>query len=74
MNQIAPTTNQSVQTNIQTVINPLTTAKRATSAKRLVNTKDMAYQDWLEVRKQGIGSSDASTACGLNPYMSMLEL
>jgi predicted phage-related endonuclease len=25
-------------------------------------------------RKQGIGSSDAATACGLNPYMSMLEL
>ncbi len=34
----------------------------------------MDYQDWLEVRKQGIGSSDAATACGLNPYMSMLEL
>ncbi len=74
MNQIAPITNQSVQTNIQTVINPLTTTKRATSAKRLVNTKDMAYQDWLEVRKQGIGSSDAATACGLTPYMSILEL
>ncbi|OLO13280.1 hypothetical protein BUV99_13945, partial [Corynebacterium diphtheriae] len=29
----------------------------------------MEYQDWLEVRKQGIGSSDAATACGLNPYM-----
>ncbi len=28
----------------------------------------------MEVRKQGIGSSDAATACGLNPYMSMLEL
>jgi predicted phage-related endonuclease len=25
-------------------------------------------------QKQGIGSSDAATACGLNPYMSMLEL
>jgi putative phage-type endonuclease len=34
----------------------------------------MNYQQWLEVRKQGIGSSDAATACGLNPYMSMLEL
>jgi hypothetical protein len=44
------------------------------SAKRLANTKQMNYQQWLEVRKQGIGSSDAATACGLNPYMSMLEL
>ncbi|MEG2265809.1 MAG: YqaJ viral recombinase family protein [Acinetobacter sp.] len=43
-------------------------------AKRLANTKQLNYQQWLEVRKQGIGSSDAATACGLNPYMSMLEL
>ncbi|MGB5886476.1 MAG: YqaJ viral recombinase family protein [Acinetobacter venetianus] len=42
--------------------------------KRLANTKKLNYQQWLEVRKQGIGSSDAATACGLNPYMSMLEL
>lgn len=74
MNQIAPISNQTVQAGVQTALNPLTTPKRASSAKRLVNTKDMAYQDWLEVRKQGIGSSDAVTACGLNPYMSMLEL
>ncbi|HAV5331361.1 YqaJ viral recombinase family protein [Acinetobacter baumannii] len=47
---------------------------RTTVAKRLANTKQLNYQQWLEVRKQGIGSSDAATACGLNPYMSMLEL
>lgn len=47
---------------------------KAPIAKRLANTKQMNYQQWLEVRKQGIGSSDAATACGLNPYMSMLEL
>ncbi len=41
------------------------------AAKRLANTKKLNYQQWLEVRKQGIGSSDAATACGLNPYMSM---
>ncbi len=44
------------------------------TAKRLAKTTQMNYQQWLEVRKQGIGSSDAATACGLNPYMSMLEL
>jgi putative phage-type endonuclease len=44
------------------------------SAKRLVNTKHMSQAEWLEVRKQGIGSSDCAAACGLNPYMSMLEL
>ncbi|ENV46032.1 MULTISPECIES: YqaJ viral recombinase family nuclease [Acinetobacter] len=47
---------------------------RSTAAKRLANTKQLDQQQWLEVRKQGIGSSDAATACGLNPYMSMLEL
>ena len=43
-------------------------------AIRLANTKAMSREEWLEVRKQGIGSSDAAAACGLNPYMSMLEL
>ena len=47
---------------------------KALTAKRLANTKQMNYQQWQEVRKQAIGSSDAATACGLNPYMSMLEL
>lgn len=47
---------------------------KAPAAKRLANTRQMNYQQWLEVRKQGIGSSDAATACGLNPHMSMLEL
>ncbi len=47
---------------------------RTPVAKRLANTNQLNYQQWLEVRKQGIGSSDAATACGLNPYMSMLEL
>ena len=41
---------------------------------RLVETKKMSQAEWLQVRKQGIGSSDCAAACGLNPYMSMLEL
>ena len=43
-------------------------------ALKLVKTKDLPRDDWLTVRKQGIGSSDAATACGLNPYKSQLEL
>ncbi|HEX7933054.1 MAG TPA: YqaJ viral recombinase family protein [Paraburkholderia sp.] len=43
-------------------------------ALRLVGTKDMPRADWLEVRKSGIGGSDAAAAVGLNPYQSMLEL
>ena len=41
---------------------------------RLVDTKRLSYEQWLDVRKQGIGSSDAPTVCGVNPYMSQLEL
>ncbi|MEB3755205.1 lambda-exonuclease family protein [Acinetobacter sp. MD2(2019)] len=44
------------------------------SAKRFVETKHLSQEQWLEVRRQGIGSSDCAAACGLNPYMSMLEL
>ena len=44
------------------------------TAKRLINTKDLSREDWLQVRKQGIGSSDAAAACGIHPYLSMLEL
>jgi putative phage-type endonuclease len=44
------------------------------TAKRFVETKNMTQAKWLEVRRKGIGSSDCAAACGLNPYMSMLEL
>ena len=43
-------------------------------ALRLVGTKQIPREDWLAVRKQGIGSSDAAAAVGLNPYKSQLEL
>lgn len=49
-------------------------APKLFTAKRMVNTKNMTQAEWLEVRRQGIGSSDCAAACGLNPYMSMLEL
>lgn len=44
------------------------------SMLRLVSTKDLTRDDWLDVRKRGIGSSDSSAAIGLNPYKSPLEL
>lgn len=43
-------------------------------ALRLVKTNDLSRHEWLEVRKHGIGSSDAAAAVGLNPYQSQLEL
>lgn len=43
-------------------------------ALRLVSTKELSRDEWLDVRKGGIGSSDAGAAVGLNPYQSQLEL
>lgn len=44
------------------------------SALRLADTRALDREQWLEVRKGGIGSSDAAAAVGLNPYKSQLEL
>ncbi|KGE09821.1 endonuclease [Burkholderia gladioli] len=47
---------------------------RPRPALRLVETKSLSREDWLSVRKNGIGGSDAAAAVGLSPYMSPLEL
>ena len=44
------------------------------NAIRLINTKGLSRSEWLAVRRQGIGGSDAAAAVGLNPYQSQLEL
>lgn len=49
-------------------------APKLFTAKRFVDTRKLSQAEWLEIRRQGIGSSDCAAACGLNPYMSMLEL
>lgn len=49
-------------------------ASRRRPALRLVDTKNLSRGEWLEVRKSGIGGSDAAAAVGLNPYVSPLEL
>ncbi|MBP2280606.1 putative phage-type endonuclease [Psychrobacter sp. PL19] len=82
MNTIAlnnSTTQQSASRNLSVKVKPPATTGRpspvnqSTTAKRLVNTKALSHEDWLKVRKQGIGSSDAA-ACGIHPFLSMLEL
>ena len=47
---------------------------RNAPALKLVKTNHLDRDEWLTVRKQGIGSSDAASAVGLNPYKSQLEL
>ena len=43
------------------------------TALRLVSTNNMSREEWLKVRRQGIGASDAASV-GLSPYQSPLEL
>ncbi|WP_321872992.1 YqaJ viral recombinase family nuclease [Burkholderia ubonensis] len=43
-------------------------------ALKLVKTQDLSRDDWLSVRRTGIGGSDAAATVGLNPYTSALEL
>lgn len=50
------------------------TSAKGCPALRLVSTKHMPRETWLDVRRKGIGSSDAAAAVGLNPYQSPLEL
>lgn len=44
------------------------------NAVRLVDTRTLGRDEWLQVRKRGIGSSDAAAAVGMCPYKSTLEL
>lgn len=39
-----------------------------------ISTLDMPREKWLELRKTGIGSSDAATVAGLNPYETPISL
>lgn len=47
---------------------------QAAKAIRLIDTKLINREQWLSVRRQGIGSSDAAAAIGLHPYQSQLSL
>ena len=44
------------------------------ATKVIAQTDNMPYAEWLELRRQGIGGSDASVVCGFNRYKSQLHL
>ncbi|NWK44779.1 YqaJ viral recombinase family nuclease [Ralstonia pickettii] len=44
------------------------------AALKLVKTTELSRADWLEVRRTGIGGSDAAAAVGLSPFKSQTEL
>jgi putative phage-type endonuclease len=41
---------------------------------KMVSTKSMSREDWLEQRRKGIGGSDAASILGLNPFSSPLSV
>ena len=64
--------------NTTTLSNPVSIAttkpRHHAYAVRMISTNQMDESLWLKYRNQGIGSSDAATVCGLNPFKSQLEL
>ena len=40
----------------------------------MISVADMGREEWLELRKTGIGGSDAGAICGLNPYSSPMKV
>ncbi|CDF42379.1 putative uncharacterized protein [Roseburia sp. CAG:182] len=42
--------------------------------EKLISTAGMEREEWLRQRKNGIGGSDAGAVCGLNPYVSPVQV
>jgi len=40
----------------------------------LASTENLPHEDWLELRRKGIGGSDVSVVCGISKYKSPVEL
>lgn len=43
-------------------------------ARKLISTKKISHEEWLELRKKSIGGSDAGAVVGMNQYSSLLTL
>lgn len=39
-----------------------------------ISTLNMSREEWLKLRKNGIGGSDAGAVCGVNPYSSAIQV
>ena len=40
----------------------------------IAKTKDMNREEWLALRKKGIGGSDAAAVCGMSRYKGPLDV
>ena len=41
---------------------------------KIARVPDLSHEEWLELRRTGIGGSDAPTIVGVNPYNSRYAL
>ena len=41
---------------------------------KTISLANVSHEDWLRLRKTGIGGSDAGAICGLNPYSSAMNV
>ena len=39
-----------------------------------ISLLEVSHENWLRLRKTGIGGSDAGAVCGLNPYSSAMKI
>jgi len=39
-----------------------------------IPVKDMSREEWLKLRRTGIGGSDAGSICGMNPYSNAMKV
>ena len=44
------------------------------NANILIETENLSKEEWLRVRKHGLGGSDISILLGINPWRSELEV
>ena len=42
--------------------------------RKIVNTKKISHEEWLELRKKSIGGSDSAACVGMNQYSSLITL
>lgn len=42
--------------------------------RKLASTLNLSHEDWLKYRKLGIGGSDAGAICGLNHYVTAMQV
>lgn len=43
-------------------------------ARKVAATKNLSREEWLSLRRLGIGGSDAGAVCGVNPYRSAFNV